>query len=60
MRSLAFLKKCNDLLARDARETFQEILDRIAALEVIDVLNRNTRASETRRAAHDLRINFDD
>jgi hypothetical protein len=26
---LGFLKKCNDLLARDARETFQEILDRI-------------------------------
>ena len=50
----------NDLLARDAREAFQEIFDRISALEVINqVLDRDTRASKARCAAHDFGINFD-
>ena len=61
MRSLAFLKKCNDLLARDARETFHEILDRIAAFEVIDkILDRHPGAGKARCAADDFGINFDD
>ena len=48
-------------LARDARETFQEILDRIAAFEVIDkILDRHPCAGKARRAAHDFGIDFDD
>ncbi len=56
-----FLEKRDHLFARDSRETFQEILDRLAAFEVINqILDWHTRARETRRTAHDFGIDFDD
>jgi len=56
-----FLEKRDHLFALHAREIFKEIVDRIAAFEIINqVLNRNTRTSETRRATHDFRIDFYD
>ena len=58
---LCFFKERNDLLARDAWETLEEIFDRITAFEVINqVLDRDTRASKARCAAHDFGIDFDD
>jgi len=58
-RSGFFFEKGDDLLTRDAWETFEEILDRIAAFEVIDeVLDRHTGTGEAWRSAHDFRIDF--
>jgi hypothetical protein len=54
-------QKRNDLFARDTREVLKKFVDRVTAFEIIDkILNGCASARETRRAAHDLRINFDD
>lgn len=56
----ALFKKRNYLLPRGRRKIFEEDIDRIAALKIInEVLYRNARSGKARRAAHDLRIDFD-
>jgi len=58
---LRFLEKRDHLFARNCRETFKEILDRISAFEVINqILDGHTRTCKARRAAHNLRVDFDD
>ena len=51
----------NDLRAFHAWETFEEIVNRIAGLQVIEqALHRNACANEHRCAAKDIRIGLDD
>jgi len=58
-RSGFFLEKRDHLFARDSRKTFKEILDRIAAFQIIDqILDRDASAGEAWRSAHDFRIDF--
>lgn len=58
---LRFLEKRDHLFARDSRETFQEILDGIAAFEAINqILDGHAGAGKARRAAHNLGIDFND
>jgi len=53
-------KKRNGLSAGHGREIFQELVQRIAAFEVIQQRpHRHARAGKTRFATHDFRINFD-
>ena len=56
---LCFFKKRNYLLARNRWEIFKEFVDGIAAFQVIDqILDRDACSDKARRAAHDLRVDF--
>ena len=58
---LRFFQKGYYLFTRNAREILKKFVNGISALQVINqVLNRNPRARETRRTAHDFGIDFDD
>ena len=58
---LRFFQKGYYLFTRNAREILKKFVNAISALQVINqVLNRNPRARETRRTAHDFGIDFDD
>ena len=53
-------EKGDGLRTRDGGVLFQKLVDRIAALDVIQQRpHRNPRAREARFAAHDFRIDFD-
>src|SRR5436190_13605286 len=55
-----FFQKRDYLVTRDAREILEEFVNGISPFEIIDqILDRNARTGKTRRAAHDLRIDFD-
>src|ERR1051325_2028821 len=50
------LKGCNGLISRDRRKGLEELLDRVASLQVVEqALGRHTCANENRRSTHDLR-----
>src|SRR5205814_10152992 len=58
---LRFLKERDHLRARNAGKPVEEIFNGVAGFKMLNQrLDRNARASETRRAAHDLGIDFDD
>src|ERR1041384_8435445 len=55
------LQHGDDLVALHAGEAFEEIVNRIAGLQMIEeALHRNARAGKHRRAAEDFRITLDE
>ena len=59
--SLRFLEKFNDLLARDAGESVEKIIDRITALEMIEqAFCRNTSPDENRLTPKNFGIAMND
>ena len=60
-RVLRHLKKCNCLLSRNRRESFQEVIERITAFDVVQqMLNRNARTGEHRCSPQNLWIRMID
>jgi hypothetical protein len=59
--ALAGFDDGNHLLALDAGETFQKIINGLAAFQIIDqILERNARPDKHGRAAHDVRVRVHD